>query len=152
GRDTDGHFDCPAREQAIRLLAWISYRPEDSKIDGLVEDLMREQKGVHWTTTQGNAWGLFALTEYARRVETKLQPADAQLTLGGQSIACRLDERTNVFTYTFTITNLSDAALLLAKSSTNRLYTTVAIEARPPETAQPRQDRGFSLQRRYDRL
>ena len=37
-------------------------------------------------------------------------------------------------------------------ASTNRLYTSVMIEARPSETQLPRQDRGFGLQRRYERL
>lgn len=148
----DSRFGCATREEAIRLLAWIQYRPEDSTVDRLVSDLMREQKQAHWATTQGNAWALLALTEYARRVETKRQPAEGQLQYAGQAIPFHLDEGTNVFTQSFSITNLADANLLLLSASTNRLYTTVSIEARPPETPQPRQDRGFSLQRRYDRL
>ena len=147
-----GHFGCPTREEAISLLAWISYQPQNSIIDHLVDDLMRDQKDAHWATTQGNAWGLLALTEYARRVEIKRYPAQAQLSYAGQTISFRLDQRTNVFTHTFAFTNSADAALLLSKQSTNCLYTTVSIEARPPETPQPRQDHGFSLQRNYDRL
>jgi uncharacterized protein YfaS (alpha-2-macroglobulin family) len=145
-------FGCPAREDAIRLLAWILYRPGDSTVDRLVSDLMREQKKAHWGTTQGDAWALLALTEYARRVETKLHPADGQLQYAGQTIPFHLNEQTNVFSQSFSITNAADAALLLLNASTNRLYTTVAIEARPLETPQPRQDRGFSVERRYDRL
>ena len=145
-------FGCPARSEAIRLLAWIQYRPEDATVDRLVSDLMREQKQAHWETTQGNAWGMLALTEYARRVETKPHPADGQLQYAGQSIPFQLNDRTNVFTRSFSITNVADAALFLLNASTNRLYTTVSIEARPPETPQPRQECGFSLQRRYDRL
>jgi len=148
----ESRFGCSAREAAIRLLAWIQYRPEDSFVDRSVSDLMREQKKAHWGTTQGDAWALLALTEYARRVETKLQPAEGQLQYAGRAFPFRLDERTNVFTQSFSITNLADAAMLLLNATTNRLYTTVSIEARPPETPQPRQDRGFSLQRRYDRL
>ncbi len=148
----ESRFGCAAREEAIQLLAWIQYRPTDSTVDRLVSDLMREQKQAHWATTQGNAWALLALTEYARQVETKLQPAEGQLQYAGQSFSFHLDERTNVFSQSFSITNIGDAALLLLNTTTNRLYTTVSIEARPPETAQPRQDRGFSLQRTYDRL
>jgi len=148
----DSRFGCPAREQAIRLLAWIEYRPGDALVDSLVSDLMREQKHAHWQTTQGNAWALLALTEYARQVETKLQPADGQLQYAGQTFPFHLDEHTNVCSASFSITNVAGATLWLTAAGTNRLYTTVSIEARPPETAQPRQDRGFSLQRRYDRL
>ena len=40
----------------------------------------------------------------------------------------------------------------LINASSGPLYTSVLVEMRPAETAQPRQDRGFSLQRRYERL
>jgi len=148
----DGRFGCVAREEAIRLLAWMNYQPGDSVVDRLVSDLMREQKQAHWETTQGNAWALLALTEYARRVETRRPPAAGQLQYAGQTIPFRLDEHTNVFTQSFSFTNLAGAKLNLLSSSTNCLYTTVSIEARPPESPQPRQDRGIGLQRRYDRL
>ena len=149
---TETRFGCSAREAAVQLLAWIQYRPEDAMVDRLVGDLMREQKQARWETTQGDAWALLALTEYARRVETTRQPADGQLQYAGQTIPFHLDERTNVFTRSFAITNLAEAPLLLLNGSTNLLFTTVAIEARPPELPQPRQDRGFSLERHYDRL
>jgi uncharacterized protein YfaS (alpha-2-macroglobulin family) len=148
----EDRFDCGARDDAIRLLAWISYQPEDSNVDKLVDDLIRDQKNAHWETTQGNAWGLLALTEYARRVEIKRQPVDGQLTYAGQSISFHVDDRTNVFGHTFAITNIGEVPLMLTKQSSNRLYTTVAIEARPPELPQPRQDRGFSIERHYDRI
>lgn len=150
--DYEGRFDCGAREDAVRLLAWISYRPEDPSVDKLVDDLMRDQKNAHWETTQGNAWGLLALTEYARRVEIKRRPADGQLIYAGQSIPFHVDDQTNVFSHSFAIANIADAPLLLAQSLTNRLYASVTIEGRPPELPQPRQDRGFSIERTYDRL
>ena len=148
----EGRFDCPARAKAVQLLAWIRYRPEDATVDALVDDLMREQKQAHWETTQGNAWGVLALTEYARRVETQLRPAEGRLQFAGQSVPFQLNAQSSLFTESFSFTNVGDPALLLQTASTNRLYTTVSIAARPPETPQPRQDRGFSLQRRYDRL
>jgi uncharacterized protein YfaS (alpha-2-macroglobulin family) len=151
-RKPEAPFDCSAREAAIRLLAWIHYRPDDLLVDRLVGDLMREQHPAHWGTTQGNAWSLLALTEYARRVEGKLQPAEGRLKWGGQSVAFRLDDRTNLFTQTLTISNLAGAALTIINTASNHLYTSVLIEARPPETQQPRQDQGFGLQRRYERL
>jgi uncharacterized protein YfaS (alpha-2-macroglobulin family) len=148
----ESHFDCTARSQAIRLLAWIHYQPGDKIVDRLVDDLMREQKKAHWETTQGNAWGLLALTEYAQRVETELRPVAGELRYAGQSVSFHVNGTTNVFSQSFAITNLAGATLSLTSALTNCLYTTIAIEARPPEGPQPRQDRGMSLQRRYDRL
>jgi len=60
-----------------------------------------------------------------------------------------LDGQTNVFTHTMAITNLAGAALALINNTSNRLYTSVLIEARPPANQQPRQDQGFALQRSY---
>jgi uncharacterized protein YfaS (alpha-2-macroglobulin family) len=151
-RDYEGRFDCGAREDAVRLLAWISYRPEDSSVDKLVDDLMRDQKNAHWETTQGNAWGLLALTEYARRVEIKRRTADGQLIYASQSIPFHVDDQTNVFSHSFAVANIANAPLSLAQLSTNRLYASVTIEARPPELPQPRQDRGFGIERTYNRL
>ena len=59
---------------------------------------MRDQKQAHWGTTQGDAWSLLALTEYARQVEGQRQPAEGQLKWGAQSIPFHLDDRTNIFT------------------------------------------------------
>jgi alpha-2-macroglobulin len=148
----DRRFGCASREEAIRLLAWTRYQPENPVIDRLVNDLMHEQKQAHWGTTQGNAWALLALTEYARRVETRPDCGEGKLECAGQTISFHLDDRTNLFTQHFPIAQFTNATLLLSKSSSNPLYATVLIEARPPEGPQPRRDCGFSLQRRYDRL
>jgi uncharacterized protein YfaS (alpha-2-macroglobulin family) len=151
-RMDEARFGCGAREQAIRLLAWTLYRPQDPLVDRLVEDLMREQKEAHWGTTQGDAWALLALTEYARRVEGTVQPALGELRWEERTIPFRLDNQARLFSQTLALTQTADAALSLLNPSKSRLYTTVVIEARPAETPQPRQDRGISLERRYDRL
>jgi len=151
-QNTEARFGCAARGGAIRLLAWIQYQPDKPQVDELVDELMRGQQRAHWGTTQGDAWALLALTEYARRVEGKAQPAEGGLKMGEQTIAFRLDGQTNVFTHTVAITNLAGAGLTLINSSSNRIYTSVLIEARPPANQQVRQDKGFALQRTYQRL
>lgn len=145
-------FGCPARESAIRLLAWAHYQPADPMVDVLVNDLMNEQKQAHWGTTQGNAWAMLALTDYARRIEGKLQPIEGRLSWEGQTIPFQLNDRTNVFTRSFSLTNSADTPLVLVNELTNRLFATTCLDVRPPVSHQPRQDRGFNLARRYDRL
>ena len=71
--ESEAHFGCPAREQAIRLLAWVHHQPENPLVDRLVDDLMREQQEAHWGTTQGDAWAVLALTDYAKQVEGELK-------------------------------------------------------------------------------
>ncbi len=151
-RSDDTRFGCAAREEAVRLLAWSKHRPDSALLDRYVEDLMHDQKEAHWGTTQGDAWALLALTEYARLVEGKLQPVDGHLQWNGQLIAFHLNDRTNLFSQIFAITNITGAPLTLSSSSTNRIYSSVMIEARPPETRLARQDHGFGIQRRYERL
>jgi alpha-2-macroglobulin len=151
-RVDEERFGCPVREQAIRLLAWIRYRPADATVDRLVSDLMREQKQAHWGTTQGDAWALLALTEYAQQVEGRRQPAEGWLVRGAETIPFRLGDGTNLFTCSLAMTNTAASGLILFNATTNRLYTSVLLEARPRETRLPRHDHGFSIQRRYERL
>jgi len=146
------HFGCEARQQAISLLAWSRYRPDSPRLDELVSDLMRDQQEAHWGTTQGDAWALLALTDYARRIEPTVQPAEGRLTWGGRSFDFHLDGQTSLFTQSFGITNLPEDALGLSDLSGQRLFTSVCLEGRPAETPQPRQEHGFSLQRHYQRL
>src|SRR5208337_5374668 len=145
-------FGCLDREEAVRLLAWSRYQPENPSIDGLSDDLMRRQKDGQWESTQGNAWSLLALSDYARRIEGPQQPGEGQVTWENQTLHFRLDGRTNVFTHSFLLANASTTPLALVKFSASRLYATTTLEIRPPVAQQPRQDLGFSLQRGYQRL
>jgi uncharacterized protein YfaS (alpha-2-macroglobulin family) len=164
---TKGHhdyddFDCPAREQAIRLMAWTKCTDssprvsrqmgEDPLIESLSADLMREAREGHWGTTQGDAWAVLALTEYCRSVENGRKDAEGRLVWRGQSVPFRLNKDVNCFSTVFTLTNSVESPLLLVNESGGRLFTSVTIEARSPVPQQPRQYQGFGLQRSYERL
>ena len=64
----DGRFGHPARRMAIQLLAWISVSNNAPSIDGMVDRLLASQRRGHWDTTQGNAWAVWALSDYSRRM------------------------------------------------------------------------------------
>jgi uncharacterized protein YfaS (alpha-2-macroglobulin family) len=145
-------FDCSARERAIRLLAWTRFKADDPRVEGLAQDLMNEQEQAHWGTTQGDAWGLLALAEHARRVEGAPQPAEGRLVWGDRAIPFTLSAGTNVFTTNLPFARPGDAPLVLMSASGKRLYTSLTLEARPPLARQPRQDHGFGLTRAYQRL
>jgi uncharacterized protein YfaS (alpha-2-macroglobulin family) len=85
-------------------------------------------------------------------VETKLSPAEGHFVWQDQQIPFRLDEQTNVFTITFALTNQIEPTLKLSNRSGTPLFSTVALSVRPPGIIHPRVDRGFTVQRRYDRL
>jgi uncharacterized protein YfaS (alpha-2-macroglobulin family) len=113
---------------------------------------MREQGDAHWGTTQGDAWALLALTEYSRRVEGPLQPASGELRWRGEIIPFRLDAEQPLFDKAFVLKGDADPFRAILNSSPHRLYASAAFEIRPPGAAQPREDQGFRLQRRYQRL
>jgi uncharacterized protein YfaS (alpha-2-macroglobulin family) len=148
----EDRFGCSAREAAIRLLAWTQYQPDHALVETLVNDLTIQQRQGHWGTTQGDAWTLLALTDYARKIDGTPRPTEGRLLWNGQSIAFHLNGGTSAFTHSFAFTNSEATPLTLVNATTNRLFASALLEVRPPVAQQPRQDLGFSLQRRYDRL
>jgi len=145
-------FDCPARELAIRLLAWIRLQPDSREVQSLFDALMREQGDGHWGTTQGDAWAMLAVTEYSRRVESSLQPAAGELRWRGESTPFRLDAEQTLFEKTFVLKGDAEPFPAVLNSPPHRLYATASFEIRPPGATQPRQDEGFGLKRTYQRL
>ncbi len=144
-------FGCPARELAVRLLAWCRTQPEDRQVDTLVEELMKLQREAHWTTTQGNAWAVFAFSEYATRVEQNRPEAAGTLAWGDKNAAFQLSGKVqNYETVWATAAAIAQVPLSLANPMNRRLFTQINLEARPRVSQQPRQDRGFSVKRRYD--
>ena len=138
------------------LLAWSQFRPNDHEVDTLVEELLRSQNQGRWANTQSNAWALLALTKYASTVETGEKNIAGSLEYNGNRHPFQLDERTRAFAEDQAIVNSAPGAtpvpLSLANPRGGLLFTQVRMEARPPVGKQPRRDRGFSLQRNYQKL
>ena len=146
-------FTCPAREAAIQLLARVRHRPDDPGVDTVVNRLMQERIQGHWTTTQGDAWAILALTEYAARVEAELPPAQGTLTWGDESVPFQFSDETCVLQRSFALSpDRAKLPLTLTNQPKSRLFSVIAVEARPPAGPQPRQDQGLRLQRTYARL
>jgi uncharacterized protein YfaS (alpha-2-macroglobulin family) len=145
-------FDCPGRQKAIWLLACVSVRPDEARLDTLVRDLMNEQREGQWQTTQGNAWSILALSEYGRRVEGTLEPCAGELRWGQESVPFRLEGTNNVFTRTFPLGHGAAGPALTLVSAKGTVFASTTIAARPHLIQQPDRDLGFRLQRRYHRL
>ncbi len=145
-------FGGPARERAIQLLAWVRFQPRGSKIGTLVSDLLQERIEGQWSTTQGNAWALLALTEYARQVEGQPAPAQGELRYGGVPVSFHLDDTHRVFVHSFTLSNSTDGARLSLASNNQTLFTTVTVESRPAVPPPRRAGRGFTIHREYQEL
>ena len=148
----DRRFDGSARERAILLMARVHLDPTDKEVDRLVNELMAAQERAHWGSTQGDAWALLALTDYARRIEGTLPPVAGRLVWHDESLAFDLTAQTNIFTANLPFAKLAEARLILANPTGKHLFTSLSIEARAPLGHQPRQDKGFSINRTYQRL
>src|SRR5205814_2357669 len=145
-------FGSAERELAVRLLAWSQFRPADPAVDTLVEELLRGQHNGRWANTQSNAWAMLGLTKYATQVETGDKHASGTIDYDGSHEPFQLDERTRAFVKQEPIAKASSGApvpLSLANPQARLLFTQVKLEARTVVTLQPRQDRGFLMQRSY---
>src|SRR5207344_360147 len=95
-------------------LAWTRHSPQDQKIDTLVAELTQNRLHGHWQTTQGNAWAVLALKEYADRVEGRIRPAGGRLTWVAQQREFTLPNRPETFAAVFPIVHeAADAPLTL---------------------------------------
>ncbi len=142
-------FGSAERELAVQLLAWSQFRPNDQKVDVLVEELLRAQQAGRWENTQSNAWAMLGLTKYASQVETGEKNVAGAIDYNGARHPFQLDEKTRAFAEQQPIAN---APLTLVNPQAGQLFTQVKMEARPPVGLQPRQDRGFLLQRSYQKV
>ncbi|MBN2508151.1 MAG: hypothetical protein JXQ71_15805 [Verrucomicrobia bacterium] len=150
--ENDG-FDSPARDAALQLLAWCRHRPADPRVDVLAAELARSQTGSHWGTTQGNAWAIYALAEYAVRIEGRPKPARGQIVWGADTVAFTLDNQPAVVEHAFALTpERAHSPLAVLNPGGHPLYLQTTIQTRSASPAQPRQDRGFHLTRRYARV
>ena len=75
-RNGDRHFMSSKPTAAHRLLALVNIDPESPDCDEAISRIIksRGRGSGHWGNTWSNAWTVFALGEYARRVETLSAP------------------------------------------------------------------------------
>lgn len=151
---TPGRFGGGARVLALRLLAQARLDPDGERTAALAMELADAQRGGHWGTTQGNAWGLWALAEFARRPGAR--PAlRGELRLGGAVRSFAVDPHLPVATAAFPLDPAAESAgLVLAADGRAPWFAEVAVAARRPAgTRTPAAvDRGFGLRRRHERL
>jgi alpha-2-macroglobulin len=143
-------FGCPARELAIRLLAWCRLQPDSPEVDRLVAELLQSQTNAHWTTTQGNVWAVLAMAEYARRVEGALQATPGALALAAEQRQFQLPASPATFETAFRLAPMAaSTGLMLDNPQKQRLFTQTRLETRSKVVAPPAQNRGFAVEREY---
>jgi uncharacterized protein YfaS (alpha-2-macroglobulin family) len=146
-------FGNAASELAIRLLAWTQLQPDAWAVDVLVTELVQAADRGHWASTQGNAWAVLALSAYRARVESGRGPAQGTLVWGSRRESFAFGAEAATFERAFPFGGEAvPAPLLVETASSPPLFIQTVVEARPPVVTQPRQERGLSLEREYQRL
>jgi uncharacterized protein YfaS (alpha-2-macroglobulin family) len=149
-------FGSGERELAVRLLAWSQFKPKSREVDTLVEELMRTRRNGRWNNTQGNAWAVLAVTKYAGAVERGEKNIAGELRYASSTEKFQLTPKTHVFETGHAIApaapDTSPGPLVLANPQKGTLFTQVKMEARPKTAKQPRQDRGYLIQRSYAKV
>lgn len=145
-------FGSVARENALHLLAWTMYQPGATRVDQLAAELFARRSNGHWSTTQGNAWSLLALSSYLRNVETGSRDSSGRVTWGQGTQPFVLNEATPLESNTFPLEPATaNAPITLAKTGA-RVFSEVTVSARSKLVDQPRQDQGYALTRRYAKI
>jgi len=152
GADTD-HSDwwCGSRTTSLQLMAWCRLDREAARVDALLADLLGERRGGHWYTTQGNAWAVLALAEYAQRVERERGLGQGTLLVNGERSEFRLDDKNLWWSKDIPLKPGAVPKLVLSHTGP-RLFTDVTLEIRPKQAPPARSDRGYTITRRYQRV
>ncbi|MBE7219400.1 MAG: hypothetical protein INR64_13075 [Caulobacteraceae bacterium] len=159
--ETWNAFASAAALDGMRLLAWCEFAPHDASVEGRLTQLLGERgSSGGWTTTQGNAWALLAMSAYSSKVEKAAGPDSGSIDLAGENKAFRLGGSARTFTCEFPL----DAAaagkekLSLVNADAKRpLYLQARVESRPrggPDlNAAPTTGKGgYTLSRTYQKI
>jgi uncharacterized protein YfaS (alpha-2-macroglobulin family) len=148
----DQFFGSIARENALHLLAWTQHEPKSPRVDELAVELFRRRSNGHWSTTQANAWSLLALSSYLRQIETGDKNATGQIIWDKATAPFAVSKDKPLVTASFPIMNKTAAEPIRVTKSGGQIFSDVTVEARTKLIERPRQDRGYSITRRYSKL
>ncbi len=153
-RGSYGRFGNDSRVTALRLLAFSQVRGYAPQAVALEDALLAARDHGHWVTTQGNAWALWALTEQTRRRATTTA-VTGSLRLDGREQSFRIDREHPVVSLIFDAASWTwTNGIQLNPGVANSLFAEVTLVGRRPTGTNlaVALDRGFQIQRRYERL
>ena len=153
---TDGYleqfFGSVARENALHLMAWTLYQPASPRVDELAIELFSRRSNGHWSTTQANAWSVLALSSYLRKIETGDRNASGEVRWNKTVTPFSVSDAKPLATATFPIEGKGGAEPIRLTKTGGKVYSETTAEARPKLIEQPRQNRGYTITRRYAKL
>lgn len=148
----DQFFGSIVRENALHLLAWTQHQPAAPRVDELATELFSRRSNGHWSTTQANAWSVLALSSYVRKIETGDRNAGGEVRWNKTATPFSVSETKPVATASFPIEGNGPTDPIRLTKTGGKVYTETTAEARPKLIEQPRQNRGYTITRRYSKL
>ena len=145
-------FGSLTRENALQLLAWTQHDSHAPRVDQLATELFARRQNGHWTTTQGNAWSLLALSSYLRAVESGPRASSGTVAWTETTKRFALTEATPLATNVFPITPAAAPAPVTITKTGGQVFSEVTVSARPKALEHPRQEQGYALTRRYAKI
>jgi uncharacterized protein YfaS (alpha-2-macroglobulin family) len=148
----DQFFGSVARENALHLMAWTLHQPASPRVDELATELFSRRSNGHWSTTQANAWSVLALASYVRKIETGDRNASGEVRWNKAVTAFSVSEAKPLATASFPIDGKGGTEPIRLTKTGGKVYSETTAEARPRLIEQPRQSRGYTITRRYQKL
>ena len=153
---TDGYLDqffgSVVRENALHLMVWTQHQPASPRVDELAVELFRRRSNGHWSTTQANAWSVLALSSYLRKIETGDRNASGQIRWNTATAPFSVSPANPLAAATFPIDPKAGAEPIRLTKTGGQVFSEMTAEARPRLIEQPRQNRGYTITRRYAKL
>jgi uncharacterized protein YfaS (alpha-2-macroglobulin family) len=148
----DQFFGSVARENALHLMAWTLHQPASPRVDELATELFSRRSNGHWSTTQANAWAVLSLSSYMRKIETGDRNAAGEVRWSSAKESFAVSEAKPLATARFPIDARGGPEPIRLTKTGGTVYTEMTAEARPKLIDQPRQNRGYTITRRYSKL
>lgn len=138
GRQLDGAFSSPIRDEALVLNALLAADPANAQVNVLARQLSRQVKQAGWLSTQERAFALLALGKLARK--NAGSTVTASLLADGKAIG-------NFSGKDLTVSNVANRQLALRTSGQGSLYYFWETEGISP-TGQIREEDAYLQVRR----
>jgi uncharacterized protein YfaS (alpha-2-macroglobulin family) len=148
----------PVRTTALALQTLLETGRELPAADKIARWLLLKKAGEgHWTTTQDNAYALWALSTYARFKEPPATAFDAALLLDGGKVLGHsfsggtAEERFEWQRPFSAIAAVPEHSLVFEKSGSGSLYYTIRMNCLPLDPVKPF-DAGLRIEKNYTTL
>ncbi len=146
----DWWFGSVARAQGIRLLAWSKVAGKSAAADDVANALLSLRTRGHWGDTQSNVWALLGFAEYVRKTEAGRKELKGSLVYGAEKTPFNIPAKGGYFEKEMSLNGKTP--LRFDNPGKVAAFTQVAVSSRPRTLVTQRQDRGYAIERTYQRI